>query len=239
MNPDYRATAGEVRDVQAAARSLGMQINVLNANTTTAIDAAFATLGRERPDALFVGGDPFLLGRRKQVVPLAASHSLPTIYPQREYVDVGGLMSYGTSLTDGYRQPSRPILQACAKTVGPSPSTSERKDSMYRSGRSPDWLKSTFLGPVLFCFALHRRAGRVLLLVEPDTRASLGHDRRERRWSGFEVSRSNCPGSHGCIRLHPANAAHVGGPEVGQYPTSRRGRSAGQANAAQAVLPIY
>jgi len=104
MNPDYRATAGEVRDVQAAARSLGMQVNVLNANTTRAIDAAFATLGRERPDALFIGGDPFLLGRREQVVPLAASHNLPTIYPQREYVDVGGLMSYGTSLTDGYRQ---------------------------------------------------------------------------------------------------------------------------------------
>lgn len=104
MNPDYRATASEVRDVQAAAQSLGMQIKVLNANTNSAIDAAFATFGRERPDALFVGGDPFLLGRRAQVVPLAASHSLPTIYPQREYVDVGGLMSYGTSLTDGYRQ---------------------------------------------------------------------------------------------------------------------------------------
>jgi ABC-type uncharacterized transport system substrate-binding protein len=104
MNPDYRATAGEVRDVQAAARSLGMQVNVLNANTTRAIDAAFATFGRERPDALFIGGDPFLLGRREQIVPLAASHNLPTIYPQREYVDVGGLMSYGTSLTDGYRQ---------------------------------------------------------------------------------------------------------------------------------------
>jgi putative ABC transport system substrate-binding protein len=104
MNPDYRATAGEVRDVQAAARSLGMQINVLNANSPSTIDAAFATLGREWPDALFVGGDPFLLGRRKQVVALAASHSLPTIYPKREYVDVGGLMSYGTSLTDGYRQ---------------------------------------------------------------------------------------------------------------------------------------
>jgi putative tryptophan/tyrosine transport system substrate-binding protein len=81
-----------------------MQINVLNASTSYAIDAAFATFGREQPDALFVGGDPFLLGQREQVVPLAASHSLPTIYPQREYVDVGGLMSYGTSLTDGYRQ---------------------------------------------------------------------------------------------------------------------------------------
>jgi putative tryptophan/tyrosine transport system substrate-binding protein len=79
-------------------------INVLNASTSREIDAAFATLGRERPGALFVGGDPFLLGRRKQLVPLAASHALPTIYPQREYVDAGGLMSYGTSVTAGYRQ---------------------------------------------------------------------------------------------------------------------------------------
>jgi putative ABC transport system substrate-binding protein len=58
--------AGEVRDVEAAARSLGMQINVLNASTSYALDAAFATFGRERPDALFVGGDPFLLGQRKR-----------------------------------------------------------------------------------------------------------------------------------------------------------------------------
>src|SRR5207253_7998616 len=68
------------------------------------IDKAFATLEREQPDALIVGGDPTLLGRRDQVVPLAAGHTLPTIYPQREYVDAGGLMSYGTSLIDGYRK---------------------------------------------------------------------------------------------------------------------------------------
>ena len=104
MNPDYPSTEPEVRDVRAAARSLGVQINVVNASTSREIDAAFATLGRERPDALFVGGDPFLLGRREQIVPLATSHALPTIYPQREYVDAGGLMSYGTSVTAGYRQ---------------------------------------------------------------------------------------------------------------------------------------
>src|SRR5262249_40284957 len=104
MNPNYPSTEAEVRDVRAAARSLGMQINVVNASTSREIDAAFVTLGRERPDALFGGGDPFLLGRREQLVPLAASHALPAIYPQREYVDAGGLMSYGTSVTDGYRQ---------------------------------------------------------------------------------------------------------------------------------------
>jgi putative tryptophan/tyrosine transport system substrate-binding protein len=104
MNPTYRPTAAEVRDVQAAALTLGLKINVLNASTSGEIDTAFATLGRERPDALIVGGDPILLGHRDQVVPLAASHTLPTVYPQREYVDAGGLMSYGTSLIDGYRK---------------------------------------------------------------------------------------------------------------------------------------
>ena len=104
MNPNYSYTAAEVRDVQAAALSLGLHVNVLNASSNREIDSAFATLTRERPDALFVGGDPFLLGRRDQIVRLAASHTLPTIYPQREYVDAGGLMSYGTSIANGYRQ---------------------------------------------------------------------------------------------------------------------------------------
>jgi putative ABC transport system substrate-binding protein len=104
MNPTYASTAAEVRDVQAAARTLGLQIVVVNASTDGEIDAAFATFGREWPNALVVGGDPVLLGRRDHLVPLAASHTLPTIYPQREYVDAGGLMSYGTSLVDGYRQ---------------------------------------------------------------------------------------------------------------------------------------
>jgi putative ABC transport system substrate-binding protein len=104
MNPTYAPTAAEVRDAQDAARAFGLVINVLYAGSGAAIDAAFLTIRRERPDAFFVGGDPFLLSRRDQLVPLAASLALPAIYPQREYVDAGGLMSYGTSVTDGYRQ---------------------------------------------------------------------------------------------------------------------------------------
>ena len=104
MNPTYPATGGEVRDVIAAALSLGLRVNVLYASTSGEIGEAFARLERERPDALFVGGDPFLLGQRGQVVTLAADHIFPTIYPQREYVDAGGLMSYGTSIANGYRQ---------------------------------------------------------------------------------------------------------------------------------------
>jgi putative ABC transport system substrate-binding protein len=104
MNPTYRPTAAEVRDAQAAAHTLGLQIEVANASTEGEIDAAVATFEHQRPDALIVGGDPFLLSRRDRLVPLAASRGLPTIYPQREYADGGGLMSYGTSLIDGYRK---------------------------------------------------------------------------------------------------------------------------------------
>ena len=104
VNPNYPATAAEVDDVRAAARSLGLRVNILNAWTRSEIDAAFVSLGRERVDALFVGGDPFLLGQRDHLVPLSATNTLPTIYPQREYVDDGGLMSYGTSIPNGYRQ---------------------------------------------------------------------------------------------------------------------------------------
>jgi putative tryptophan/tyrosine transport system substrate-binding protein len=76
----------------------------LTASNGGEIDAAFATFGRERPDALFVGGDPFLLSQREQVVTLAARHAVPAIYPQREFVDAGGLMSYGASVASLYRQ---------------------------------------------------------------------------------------------------------------------------------------
>jgi putative ABC transport system substrate-binding protein len=77
INPNFPATSAEVRDVQAGARSLGLQINVLNASTSHEIDAALATFVSKRPDALFVGGDPFLLGQRDQIVSLAARHAVP------------------------------------------------------------------------------------------------------------------------------------------------------------------
>ncbi len=81
-----------------------VQMEVINASTSREIDAAFATLVSKRPDALFVGISPFLLSRRVQLAQLAARHAVPAIYQDREHAEVGGLMSYGASIGDAYRQ---------------------------------------------------------------------------------------------------------------------------------------
>ncbi len=93
-----------VKGVDAAARAIGLQVRVLNASTSHEIDAAFATFVRERPDALFIGGDTVFSSRRVQLAHLATHHAIPAIYPQREYTEAGGLMSYGTNVADAYRQ---------------------------------------------------------------------------------------------------------------------------------------
>jgi putative ABC transport system substrate-binding protein len=93
-----------LREANEAAPAIGLQIRVLNANTSSEIDAAFATFARERPDALFVAADAFFVSRRVQLANLAARERIPAIYSNRDYVTVGGLMSYGTDLTDTYRQ---------------------------------------------------------------------------------------------------------------------------------------
>jgi putative tryptophan/tyrosine transport system substrate-binding protein len=99
-----RVTETTVRDAQAAARSMGLQIRVLDANTSGEIDAAFASFARERPDALFVGSSPLFNLRRIQLVHLASYHRLPATYSGRVYPEAGGLMSYGASVTDAFRQ---------------------------------------------------------------------------------------------------------------------------------------
>ena len=105
VNPG-NATVAEstVREAQKAAPSMGLQIQILNATTIGEIDAAFATLARERLDALFVAGDAFLINRRVQLVTLSARDRIPASYPIREPVEAGGLMSYGTDLADSFRQ---------------------------------------------------------------------------------------------------------------------------------------
>jgi putative tryptophan/tyrosine transport system substrate-binding protein len=104
INPADAASETMLKDVEAATRAMGLQIQVLNANTSHEIDAAFATFVRERPDALLVSGGPFLLSRRVQLALLAARYGVPGSYGAREYVEIGGLMSYGANITDAYRQ---------------------------------------------------------------------------------------------------------------------------------------
>jgi putative ABC transport system substrate-binding protein len=103
-NPNLPPAGSELRDVQEAAGSLGLRLHILRAGDEREIDNAFATMMRERADALLVAADPFFTSRRDQIVKLAARYAIPAIYELREYAAAGGLMSYGTSLTDGYRQ---------------------------------------------------------------------------------------------------------------------------------------
>jgi putative tryptophan/tyrosine transport system substrate-binding protein len=98
------ANEATLRDAGAAARAMGLQIQVLTAGTIREIDAAFATLVNERPDALFVGPGPFLIDRRVQLALLAVLHRVPAIYQDRLNTEAGGLMSYGASLGDAWRQ---------------------------------------------------------------------------------------------------------------------------------------
>ena len=104
VNPADANAETVLRDVDAATRAMGLQIQTLNASTSWDIDAAFATFAGDRPDAFFVSGGPLFVSRRIQLVLLAARHALRASYGSREYAEIGGLMSYGTSLTDAYRQ---------------------------------------------------------------------------------------------------------------------------------------
>jgi ABC-type uncharacterized transport system substrate-binding protein len=104
VNPKLPESARAVSDGQEAARALGLQLVVLNASTRGEIDAAFATLRQRGAGALFVAPDPFLTSRLQQVVTLATRDAIPDMYTNREFVDEGGLMSYGNDSADGYRR---------------------------------------------------------------------------------------------------------------------------------------
>jgi putative ABC transport system substrate-binding protein len=105
VNPaNAQTTPATLSEVKVAARALGLQIQVFNASNIREIDTAYAALVRERPDALFVAPDGFFVNRRVQLIGLAARHALPAAYAVREYVEAGGLMSYGTNVADMYRQ---------------------------------------------------------------------------------------------------------------------------------------
>jgi ABC-type uncharacterized transport system substrate-binding protein len=107
VNPDNALGQPEIADAAAAARTHGLKLNVVdvvNERGEYDFDQAFGTIVRHRPDALFVGGDPVFLIRRRELVPLVSRYMIPAIYNQREYVLAGGLMSYGTSIPEHARQ---------------------------------------------------------------------------------------------------------------------------------------
>ena len=105
VNPtDAEYTEATLREVGAAAPAMGLQSQFVKASTIREINAAFATFVRDRPDALFVGTDPFFNSRRTQLVHLATRYALPASYPARDFTDAGGLMSYGANIADAWRQ---------------------------------------------------------------------------------------------------------------------------------------
>jgi len=104
VNPNNPAAEAEVREVNEAARALGLQLHVLNANTAREIDAAFATFIQQRVGAVLSATDGFFFARRDQLVVLAARHALPAILQWREFAATGGLMSYGANISEAYRQ---------------------------------------------------------------------------------------------------------------------------------------
>lgn len=104
VNPVSPDTISEIRSVQTGALALGIKLAMFNASTLSEIEAAFNSIAEQRPDALLIGGDPFFLGQRTEIVARAGRLSLPTIYPFREFVVAGGLMSYGANIPNSYRQ---------------------------------------------------------------------------------------------------------------------------------------
>src|SRR5262249_55782983 len=104
MNPNFPGTEKQSKDVEAAARVLGLQLIVLTASTEREIEIAFVTMAQKVGVALLLGVDPFFVERRDHIVALAARHAIPAIYPVREFAVAGGLMSYGSDFADSYRK---------------------------------------------------------------------------------------------------------------------------------------
>jgi putative tryptophan/tyrosine transport system substrate-binding protein len=105
VNPANAGRAeSTLKEVQAAAGALGLQVQALNASTAGELNAAFATFEHERPDALFVSSDPFFMSRRVQVILHTTRHAIPAMYPNRQYTEIGGLISYGADVPDAFHQ---------------------------------------------------------------------------------------------------------------------------------------
>jgi putative ABC transport system substrate-binding protein len=104
VNPTSPVAEPQIREAQAAAHVLGIKLTILNAVDDSGFDQVFADLGQQHADALFVSADPFFASKRERLVALSAQHAMPATYEFREFVEVGGLMSYGTVLSDGFHK---------------------------------------------------------------------------------------------------------------------------------------
>ena len=104
VNPNNPTSSTDQKDVQAGARSIGAQVSIFTASGESDFEPVFAKIAEQKMSALLIGDDPFLMSQRDQLVRLSAHHAIPTIAFSREFTDAGGLMSYGTSIINGYRQ---------------------------------------------------------------------------------------------------------------------------------------
>jgi putative ABC transport system substrate-binding protein len=104
VNPNYPVTKSDLEEMKAAASAMGLKVTVLNASSENGLNAAFAALAHDQAKALLVQNEPYFNNRRDQIVGLAARHAMPAIYHRREVVLAGGLVSYGSSLSEAYHQ---------------------------------------------------------------------------------------------------------------------------------------
>ena len=148
VNPEAPVTETVLRELEGAAATTGLRIRVLKARSSGEINAAFATFVHDRPDALFVSGGFLFTSRRVQLVHLATRYAVPTAYSDREYVEAGGLMSYGANLTE--------CLAASRRLYGPHP-----------QGRKPADLP--VMQSTKFELVINLKTARVLGLAVPPT----------------------------------------------------------------------
>jgi putative ABC transport system substrate-binding protein len=156
VNPtDATTMQATLLELRSAAGLLGLETKVFNASSSQEIDAAFANLARDGADALYVGGDTFLHSRRDQITSLAAREGLPAAYPQREWVEAGGLTSYGTNFAHVYR------------LVG-------TYTGLILKGEKPSDLP--VVQPSKFEFVINLKTAKALSLVIPPTLLALADD---------------------------------------------------------------
>jgi putative ABC transport system substrate-binding protein len=148
VNPNYSASADQMSDLERAAPKLGRQLFVAKASNDAELDAAFAALLRERVGALLVASDPYFDTRRRSIIAFAAENRLPAIYQFREYAFEGGLISYGPSITDAYRQVGIYVARIL-------------------KGEKPADLP--VLQPIKFDFVINLKTAKMLGLIVPPT----------------------------------------------------------------------